>query len=327
VRSGIAAATIPDERSAGAGGCGGTARTRGDRRSPDRSGRCPRTLVDSARDAATVLGVAAVPRQHALQLALTTYWLSFNFRSTPPGAGLRPIVGSAFNGAMWASCQCFGASNVLKYLNDSLLTMASRMPHLAAATDSIRYEVFERRSLRPRGSTRLERQTISVVFGSGSIPLNAQTGGNCCFVETRPGGDDNAFQSARLYVVGAEYFCANDPIGLAADVYDHLNKFGFCDENAKTKEEISTAIRGSAHDNVSHVVEALVEAKVVERVKVSDSRKEAFRTKEPGCDNPIGQHVRGEIRNFLYGPVHEGTPLESRFVSGGYQIDFDVLFA
>jgi hypothetical protein len=195
----------------------------------------------------------------------TTYWIRFAYRPQVVHRVSRPL---RFGCYLVQPCEILSPGEVLADL-DSRLTFLADDCELREPADEAREAVLHRIFSSHKASLRVEDHRISVIT-EGNIQLhNPIVEGPCSVLgiqqlKTRTNTADREPAVIRSWLLGAANYPLEDPLHMARAVYRHLVQYG--GPYGKTKEELSAAVAFQSHANVSHVVEALVQLKFVERV-------------------------------------------------------------
>ncbi|MCA9215348.1 MAG: hypothetical protein KDB27_19920, partial [Planctomycetales bacterium] len=135
---------------------------------------------------------------------------------------------------------------------------------------------------------------------------------------------------ARSWFSGANSYPFSDPLKTAYLVYGYLRQFASLESTAKSKESISSALSLTSHDNISHVVDSLAKADLIE-----SGNNKFYAPHESAILSPVDLNGNvdaglknrvAELRSILYGEF-ESDGRKSRFERRGFRIYYDLAFA
>lgn len=242
----------------------------------------------------------------------TTYWIRFAVKSGVGGNNGKPVVVPF--GEMKVNvfpCLVWGSEKVLDDLDEKLGWLANTTVGGAARTRS---ELVEGIFRCPNSSTRVLEYWVAIVSSGNLLLSNTTYTGRCQFCSVEQVGDG---ELGRVFFSGARSNPVSDPLSVAEAVYRYLGRFALNPTDAKDKESITSAIGGTNHGNVSHIVDVLARLQFICETAHKYWVQHPIRA-ETFLDVP-------EVRNLLYKSKNPDDESGGWLSSGGYRIDFEVL--
>jgi hypothetical protein len=268
----------------------------------------------------------------------TTYWLRLAFEPKIQHLTETPIAFAPRKQSVLSvqPCSILCPQQVLYHLSSQLKLMETdSRTVLGKGAKVAQEEVFDKVFEKPKTSARIEEHRISLATGPEFLVLNTSIEGDCGFVSVQLLKNADR-KLTRTWFTGAKYYPLSDPLTTASIVYTYLKHWAHNEAGAKSKEAVSAALSSHSHENISHVVEALVTLGFVKAV----GQGLYYVHGAPLPENELFlQEVRGsaeidlkrrdrEIRDILYGPLpvpDRGGDL-SRFRRKGFRIFNDLGF-
>ncbi|MCX5646292.1 MAG: nucleotide-binding protein [Phycisphaerae bacterium] len=141
-------------------------------------------------------------------------------------------------------------------------------------------------------------------------------------------------KTVRTWLTGARLFPESDALMFARAVYDYLKNWAYGAIEAKTVDQISSAVSPGNRENLAHVLDRLHSLGFVRSPHPGyycvegpvATESEFLLTKPTGTgEEPFGTH-ENHIRTCLYGDVPSGSPSQAspRFKPRSYRIGFDL---
>jgi hypothetical protein len=272
----------------------------------------------------------------------TTYWLRLAFRPVCTHDVKVPIAFGRPDDAPLFHIQPTKIRSPEAILNDLLLELEtverdgkSPLPDGARRAVRILDETFRREGT----STRIENNRISVVTDGQFWVSSPLATGLCGFVGVAPIRAESAeTRIAHMWFAGASSFEKSDALAMARLIYLYLRDWALNETNAKTKEQITSAIGPDYHENISHVVEALVELKYLHTpkagyfaiIKPALAEDALFLKRTTGSEEVDLSSRDNEIRRCLYGSLAvpgQDRHRRSKFRPSSFKIQYDLVFA
>ncbi|MEN6426193.1 MAG: hypothetical protein ABFE13_12565 [Phycisphaerales bacterium] len=268
----------------------------------------------------------------------TTYWLRLCFQPMInydlPAAMLFNLPGGSPLTVQPYSI--LGQQAILESLNDQLEKLSHTEEFGGHAQEAKRL-MFEKTFCRNGTGAAVRDHRISLLRSKDFLLLNTHLDGPCGFVNIEP-ALSNGGAAALTWISGNEKYWETDPLAMSRQVYLHMKDWALTEAEAKTKEQISTAVSPMHHYNISFVVEGLKKLGFVrervegcasyctDRARFADDGLIVERYEDIAQHHPLDDVLL--VLDTLYGnlPVPAQKKGVSRFQRVGFRVQVELGF-